>query len=67
MSHHSPIVATIVVPCPKPDSFVLLATVDGQPRFFPNLEAVFRAAIQILEEQPGGRDRQTIQARRKPS
>ena len=67
MSHDPPIVATIVVPRPQPGSFGLLATVDGQPCFFPNLEAVFRAAVQLLDEPPAGRDRQTIQLRRTPS
>ena len=67
MIHHPPIVATIVVPRPKSGTSGLLATVDGQPRLFPSLEAVFRAAVQLLEEPPAGRDRQTIQPRRKPS
>ena len=64
MSHHSPISATIVVPCTEPDSPGLLATVDGQPRFFPNLEAIFRAAVQLLEEQPDDRDHETVLSRR---
>ena len=60
MSHHPPIVATILVPRPKPDSPGLLTTVDGRPRLFPNLEAVFRAALRLLEEQPDERDHQAV-------
>ena len=60
MSDHPPIVATIVVPRPKPDSPGLLATVDGRPRLFPNLEAVFQAAVRLLEEQPDDRDHQVV-------
>lgn len=60
MSDCPPIVATIVVPRPKPDSPGLLATVDGRPRSFPDLEAVFRAAIRLLEEQPDDRDHQAV-------
>jgi hypothetical protein len=60
MSDYPPIVATIVVPHSNPSSFGLLATVDGRPRFFPNLEAVFRAAIEILEERGDGRDREIV-------
>ena len=67
MSHHSPIIATIVIPHPKPGAPGLLATVDGQPRFFPNLEAVFRVAVQLLGEQPGDRDRETVLSRRELS
>jgi len=67
MSHHSPIVTTIVVPRPRPGSPGLLATVDGRPRFFPNLEAVFRAAVQFLEEQPDGRDHEPVLAKRELS
>ena len=60
MSDYPPIIATIVVPRPKPGSPGLLATVDGRPRFFPNLAAVFRAAVQFLEEQPDDRDHQAV-------
>ena len=60
MSDYPPIVATIVVPRPKPDSFGLLATVDGRPHLFPNLEAVFRAAVRLLEEQPDDCDHQAV-------
>ena len=60
MSHHPPVVATIVVSHPKPGSTGLPATVDGQPRIFPNLEAVFRAAVRLLEEQPDDRDHQAV-------
>ena len=60
MSHHPPIVATIVVPHPKPGSSGLLATVDGRPRLFPDLEAVFQAAVRLLEEQPDDRDHQAV-------
>jgi hypothetical protein len=67
MSDYPPIVATIVVPHPKPDSFGLLATIDGRPRFFPNLEAVFRAAVRLLEEQGDDRDHQTVLSRRELS
>ena len=67
MSDYPPIVATIVVPHSKSDSFGLLATVDGWPRFFPNLEAVFRVAVQLLEEQCDGRDHETVLSRRELS
>ena len=60
MSDYPPIVATIVVSHPRPGSTGLVATVDGQPHLFPNLEAVFRAAVRLLEEQPDGRDHQTV-------
>ena len=60
MSDYPPIVATIVVPRPKPGSTGLLATVDGRPRLFPDLEAVFRAAVRLLEEQPDDRDHQAV-------
>jgi len=67
MSDYPPVIATIVVPHPRPDSPGLLATVDGRPRFFPNLEAVFRAAVQLLEEQPDDRDHETVLSRRELS
>jgi hypothetical protein len=60
MSDYPPIIATIVVRRPRPDAFGLLATVDGRPRFFPNLEAVFRAAVQLLEEPGDDRDPKTV-------
>ena len=60
MSDYPPIIATIVVPRPRPDSPGLLATVDGRPRLFPNLEAVFQAAVRLLEEQPDDRDHQAV-------
>ena len=60
MSDYPPIVATIVVPHPKPRSTGLVATVDGRPCRFPNLEAVFRAAVRLLEEQPDDRDHQAV-------
>ena len=60
MSDYPPIVATIVVPHPRPGSPELLATVDGRPRLFPNLEAVFRAAVRLLEEQRDGCDHETV-------
>ena len=60
MSDCPPIVATIVVPRPRPGSTGLLATVDGRPRLFPNLEAVFQAAVRLLEEQPDDCDHQAV-------
>ena len=60
MSDYPPIIATIVVPRPKPGSPGLPVTVNGRPRFFPNLEAVFRAAVRLLEEQPDDRDHQAV-------
>ena len=60
MSDYPPIVATIVVPHPEPGSTGLLATVDGQPHLFPTLEAVFRAAVRLLEEQTDDRDHQAV-------
>ena len=60
MSDYPPIVATIVVPHPKPGSSGLLATVDGRPRLFPDLEAVFQAAVRLLEEQPDDRAHQAV-------
>ena len=60
MSDYPPIIATIVVPHPKPGSTGLVATVDGRPHLFPNLEAVFQAAVRLLEEQPDDRDHQAL-------
>ena len=60
MSDYPPIIATIVVPRPRPGSTGLLATVDGRPCLFPDLEAVFRTAVRLLEEQTDDRDHQAV-------
>ena len=60
MSDYPPIIATIVVSHPRPGSTGLVATVDGRPRLFPNLEAVFRVAVRLLEEKPDDRAHQAV-------
>ena len=46
MTNRSPIVGTIVVTHRLPRG--VIARVDGQARWFRNLEAVFRAALALL-------------------
>jgi hypothetical protein len=49
MIQTSPIVGTIEVVRCGPTG--ILALVDGQRQFFPDLDAVFRTAIGLLDEQ----------------
>jgi len=44
----TPIVGTIQVQRVEPSG--VAATVDGQPQVFPDLEALFRAALRLLDE-----------------
>jgi hypothetical protein len=48
---HSPIVGTIVVTQHMPQG--ILAKVNGQIQVFPNLQGVFRAAVQHLDREHG--------------
>jgi len=47
MNNESPIVGTIVVTHRLPRG--VIAQVDGQPRWFRSLDAVFRAALALLD------------------
>ena len=55
MIQRSPIVGTIEVVHRGPTG--IIALVDGQRQFFPDLDAVFRTAIRLLDQQtqPQGR------------
>ena len=52
MNDRTPIVGTIEVVCEGADG--ITALVDGRRQIFPNLRAVFVAAVQLLEKHPGG-------------
>ena len=49
MNESSPIVGTIEVVHQEPTG--IIALVDGQRQLFPDLDAVFRTAIGLLDEQ----------------
>ena len=55
---HSPIIATIVVE--GHDLSGVTATLNGRPLHLPDLQAVFRTAVGLLEEHPD-HDRQPAQ------
>ncbi len=44
----TPIIGTIQVQRVEPSG--VTATIDGQPQVFPDLEALFRAAVRLLDE-----------------
>ena len=49
MNNQSPIVGTIVVTHRLPRG--VIARVDGQTRWFPSLDAVFRTALALLDAE----------------